>query len=120
MHLMESEWVILSYMLGQPEKLSEHLPLIPIEEIEARCEDIVESWEYNHNDRVERHIMMTCIEESDIHEWIQERGMPYQVALDMVDAAHSLQDRFATFFKVRPSKWMELVGKKVDEPLRLN
>lgn len=120
MHLLESEWAVLSKMLIQPEKLMEHIPLMAPEELEARCDDIFESKEFNHHDMAEWTILMTCISESDIPETIKKSTMPYQLALDMVDAAFSLQDRFATRFPVDPSLWIEMMGSDIDEKMVVN
>lgn len=120
MHLMEAEWAVLEPMLRRPELLAEYMPLMHPEELEARCDDIVESKQFNHHDVAEWAIMINCVQESDIHEHLPKMPLSYEVALDMIDAAYSLQDRFATRFRVDPNQWKHLVGTEVDAPIRTN
>jgi len=120
MHLMESEWGLLMLMLSDPDKLKPHHPLMAEQELEARCDDIMGSMQFNHHDKAEWELLMTCIQESDIHEYLKQAPMSYEMTRDMVDAAYSLQDRFAARFPVNPSKWFNLVGQELDEPIRVN
>ena len=113
MHLMESEWMILNHSLERPELVITMLPLESREEIDALCEDIRESCEFNHRNALEWKILDAAINNSEIHTELPYMNIPYEMALDIVDAAYSLQDRFAARFPVSPDKWLKLVGSEV-------
>ena len=113
MHLMESEWAILIHSLQRPELIQAMLPLESQEEVDALCEDIRESMEFNSKSALEWRILDAAINNSEIHTDLPHMNLPYHVGLEMVDAAYSLQDRFAARFPVSPSKWMTMLGKEV-------
>ena len=113
MHLMEAEWAIIRMALLKPHLVADMLPLESKEEVEALCEDIRESLEYNHHNPLETRIISACIDNSDIHNELKDVDLPYAYCLDIVDAAYSLQDRFAARFPVTPSKWMDIFGSNL-------
>lgn len=110
MHLMESEWAILIHSLQRPELIISMLPLESEEEVDALCEDIRESMQFNHRNNLEWKILDAAINNSELHKDLPTMSLPYHLGLEMVDAAYSLQDRFASRFPVPPNKWMELLG----------
>jgi len=113
MHLMEAEWLLINHALERPELITSLMPLENEQEIDALCEDIRESCQFNHRNPLEWKILDAAINNSEIHTELPHMDIPYGIALDMVDAAFSLQDRFAARFPVPPNKWLELVGKEV-------
>ena len=113
MHLMEAEWLLINHALYRPELITSLLPLENEQEIDALCEDIRESCQFNHRNPLEWKILDAAINNSEIHTELPHWDVPHGIVLDMVDAAFSLQDRFAARFPVPPSKWLELVGKEV-------
>lgn len=113
MHLMESEWAVLIHSLQRPELIQAMLPLESKEEVDALCEDIRESMEFNHHNALEWKILDAAINNSEIHTELPSMDLPYFVGIEMVDAAYSLQDRFAARFPVPPSKWLALLGSKI-------
>lgn len=113
MHLMDSEWVILNHSLTQPDLIVSMLPLEDKATVEALCEDISESRHFNHNNPLEWKILDAAINNSELHTELPHMDVPHGVALDIVDAAHSLQDRFAARFPVSPNKWLGMFGKEV-------
>jgi len=115
MHLMESEWGILVHSLSRPELIISMLPLESQEEVDALCEDIRESLQFNHRNKLEWKIMDAAINNSELHKDLPKMDLPYHLGIELVDAAYSLQDRFAARFPVPPNKWLELLGsEKVD------
>lgn len=112
MHLMESEWAVLIHSLQRPELIQAMLPLENKVEVDALCEDIRESMEFNHSNALEWKIMDAAINNSELHKDLPTMDLPYHLGLEMVDAAYSLQDRFAARFPVPPNKWMDLLGSK--------
>ena len=115
MHLMESEWGILVHSLSRPELIISMLPLESQEEVDALCEDIRESLQFNHRNKLEWKIMDAAINNSELHKDLPKMDLPYHLGLELVDAAYSLQDRFAARFPVPPNKWLALLGsEKVD------
>lgn len=113
MHLMESEWMILNHALQRPELITSMLPLENKVEVEALCEDIGESCEFNHKNALEWKILDAAINNSELHTELPHMDIPYSFALDLVDAAYSLQDRFAARFPVSPDKWLKLAGSEI-------
>jgi len=112
MNLTFSEWSLLNHMLEQPKMIAAAMPLESFELVDALCEDLRESWEYNHENDLERMIIEACITESDVHEQLPQLDIDYGDVISLVNVAYSLQDRFAVRFQVEPAKWIELSGKE--------
>ena len=114
MHLTMYEWQILKHTLEVPERVQDMLPLEPFEVIDAMCEDLRESREYNSRNALETRILSACIDNSDIHTDLPFAAMNYEQTMFLVDAAFSLEDRFAARFPVSPKQWFKIVGSEVD------
>jgi hypothetical protein len=113
-HLTIHEWRILSLMLEVPETIASTLPLECPHTIDAMCEDLRESHQYNETNILEFRILESCIENSQIHDELAHSALNYEETMFLVDAGYSLQDRFASKFPHEPRTWFEVVGSKLD------
>ena len=116
MHLTETEWDVLSFTLNDPEHLANAMPLINRIEIEAKCEDLFHSREYNERNMLEFKILEACINHSTLLDDMPYADCTYDHTRSLIDAAYSLQDRFAARFAVPPRDWFKLMGSKVERP----
>ena len=66
MHMTEMEWNILSLVLENPDKVADMLPGMDLEEIEARCEILLELREFDERDPKMRKILEACINNGDL------------------------------------------------------
>lgn len=113
-HLTIHEWRILSLMLETPDAIVETLPLECRHEIDALCEDLRESHQYNESNILEFKILEACIENSQIYDELAHASLNYEETMFLVDAGYSLQDRFASKFPHDPKSWFGVVGSKLD------
>lgn len=114
MHMTDMEWTLLELVLENPDKVSDMLPTWDAEEIEARCFMLIETREFDERDPKMRKIIEACINNGDWHIAIHKSDIDYDATLDIVDAAFSLQDRFAARFPVDPGEWFAYVNQEVD------
>lgn len=114
MHMTETEWAILQLGLEDPDSIADMLPMMDADEIEARCNVLVETRDFDDRDMIMRKIIEASINNSKWHKAIEESDMDYRMVLDLVDAAWSLEDRFAARFPVEPSDWFKYVNSSLD------
>ena len=112
MHLTELEWTVLALGLERPDVVAETIGMDE-EECEARCEFMFTEKIYDET-KPNRQILETCITKSRWAEVLEDAGFDYDLMLDLVDAAYSLQDRFAARFPLDPNEWFGFVETGLD------
>lgn len=114
MHMTDLEWTIIQLGLEDPDSIADMLPTMDADEIEARCMFLTETRDFDDRDMTMRKIIEASINNSKWHKAIQDGELDYNAVLDLVDAAWSLEDRFAARFPVEPSDWFQYIAQGVD------
>ena len=113
MHLTELEWTLLSLGLEYPEDIAEGLDMDE-EEAEARCEFMFQEHQFDETSHQNRRILEFCITNSKWKDALEQNSFDYETMIDLVDAAYSLEDRFAARFPLEPSEWFGYVDIGLD------
>lgn len=113
MHMTEMEWTVLALGLEDPDVVAAELGMDE-EECEARCEYMFTERDFDETSHANRAILETCIVKSRWPVVLEDAGFDYDIMLDLVDAAYSLQDRFAARFPLDPNEWFMFVNTGID------
>ena len=119
MHMTEMECTVLALGLERPDVVAAELGMDE-EECEARCEYMFQERDFDETSHANRAILETCITKSRWAEVLEDAGFDYDIMLDLVDAAYSLQDRFAARFPLAPNEWFGFCEVGVDGELAMH